>query len=124
MPFRAFYYPRSAKRENAVEVEIAPGTKIDNLVITAPETADVITVSGVLKMLDGKTANSDNAKYANVEFVADGDPNVTKYEPSSRAWIDSAGRFTIRILKGQKGSLYGQCQPSRENMRIAQNWNG
>lgn len=105
-PFRTFYYPKGAKREDAGEIEIAPGTMIDNMVIVAPETAEIITVSGTVRMSDGKTPNSDIAEFTRVEFVADGDPNVTEHDPSSYASIDSAGRFKIRMLKGQKGQLY------------------
>lgn len=107
VPFRAFYYPKAGKRENAAQIEIAPGTKIENLIVVAPETADVITVSGVLRMLDGKEANDDNAEYAAVEFIADDDEKADSDRPSSRATIDSKGRFTIRILKGHTGKLYG-----------------
>ena len=105
-PFRAFYYPKANKREDAAEIEIAPGTKIENLVIVAPETADTITISGVLRMQDGKAATNDSAEYASVEFVADGN-NKADDDASSRSTIESGGRFQIRILKGQKGRLYG-----------------
>ena len=75
--------------------------------MTAPDTEDVITVSGTLKMLDGKTANNDNAEYAAVKFIADGDEKATEISPTSQTNIDAEGRFTIRILKGQSGRLYG-----------------
>ena len=107
VPFRAFYYPKVSKREDAKEIAIAPGTKIENLIIVAPETADVITVSGTLSMQDGKLANNANAEYASIEFIADGDEKVGGDSISSRTTIDAKGRFTIRILKGQKGKLYG-----------------
>ncbi|MBK7709336.1 MAG: hypothetical protein IPJ30_27160 [Acidobacteria bacterium] len=106
-PFRAFYYPNVKERERASEIQIAPGTKIENLVIVAPETAEVITVTGVLRMQDGKTANSKNAAFAAVEFVAEEDEEADEDNPSSRVMIDADGRFAIRILKGQKGKLYG-----------------
>ncbi|MBK8148288.1 MAG: hypothetical protein IPK58_08755 [Acidobacteria bacterium] len=106
-PFRAFYYPNVKERERASEIQIAPGTKIENLVIVAPETAEVITVTGVLRMQDGKTANSKNAAFAAVEFVAEEDEEADEDNPSSRVMIDADGRFAIRILKGRKGELYG-----------------
>jgi len=108
-PFHAFYYPKTSQREQAAEIHIAPGTKIENIVVVAPESTDVITVRGVLRMQDGKPANGDieEGEGAMVEFVADGDKTATKYEPTARGDVDSQGRFMIRILKGQKGQLYG-----------------
>ncbi len=108
-PFRSFYYPRTNKREEAALLQIEPGTKIKDLLINAPAAAEVITVTGVLKMSDGKTANEDNAEYASIEFVANSDEeNVSEDDsPASRTTIDENGRFVIRILKGQKGKLFG-----------------
>lgn len=106
-PFRSFYYPQARKREDAAVIQIAPGTKIEDLIITAPETSDVVTINGTLRMSDGKTANKDNAEYAAVQFIAEGDEKATDISPTSRANIDADGRFTIRILKGQVGRLYG-----------------
>ncbi len=108
-PFHAFYYPKTSQRENATEIQIAPGIKIENLIIVAPETVDVVTIRGTLHMQDGKPANGDveDGDRASVEFVADGDKTVRRWEPTSRGDVDSQGRFTIRILKGQKGRLYG-----------------
>lgn len=108
-PFHAFYYPKSYNRQNASEIQIVPGTRIESLVIVAPETTDVVTIRGVLQMQDGKAANGDieDGDGAMVEFVADGDKTARRWEPTSRGNVDSQGRFTIRILKGQTGKLYG-----------------
>ncbi len=106
-PFGAFFYPKAKNREDAAELQFGPGTVIDDLIVVPPATAETITVSGAVRVSDGKIPNSDIAEYTAVEFMADGDPNADKYNPSSRANIDEKGRFTIRILKGQKGNLYG-----------------
>lgn len=107
VPFRAFYYPKATARSSATEINIAPGTKIDGLVIVPPETVEVINVSGILRLQDGKAANKVNAEYSAIEFIAEGDTRANEDSPSSRATPDDKGNFTIRVLTGQKGRLYG-----------------
>lgn len=106
-PFGTFYYPSAARREEAGEIQIAPGTVIDNLTVVAPQTNEVITITGMLLVEDGKPMNEDIAEFAAVEFIDENDKNATEVTPTSRAELDNSGRFTIKILKGQKGRLYG-----------------
>mgnify|MGYP003578509829 CR=1 FL=1 len=106
-PFGSFYYPSTVRREEAGEIQVAPGTIIDNITIVAPQTAEIITVSGVLLVEEGKPLNDDFAEYAAIEFIAENDKEANEVSPSSRAQVDPSGRFTIKILKGQKGRLYG-----------------
>lgn len=108
-PFGKFYYPRALKREDAAEITIGAGDYQDGLIITAPETAEIITISGVLLFEDGKVANKENAEYASIEFVEESEEKKSEDERhvASRTQIDEKGRFTIRILKGHKGKLFG-----------------
>jgi len=113
-PFGTFYYPAAKNRENAAEITIGPGQFVEDLVITAPETVEVVTVSGFVSLEDGKRANRSNTEYVSVQFVADEDKsekNKLKDEDEdasvdARAEIDDRGHFTIRILKGQRGRLF------------------
>ena len=102
-PFGTFYYPNKVNREEAAEITIGAGDHFDNLIISAPTTAETVTIEGVLNFEDGKPA-ADEA----VEFYLDG---VKKFDEerkeTSRAKTDKNGRFSIRILKGQKGRLVG-----------------
>lgn len=106
-PFGTFYYPSAVRREEAGEIQIAPGTFIDNLTIVAPQTTEVINVTGMLLVEDGKPMNDDIAEYASVVFIDESEKNASEITPTSRAELDNSGRFTIKILKGQKGRLYG-----------------
>jgi len=103
-PFGTFYYPNKLNREEAALVTISAGDFRDDLIITAPTTAETITISGVLLFEDGKPA-ADEA----VEFYAEGAAKKDAEDKSedSRASTDNNGRFSIKILKGQKGRLLG-----------------
>lgn len=105
-PFGTFYYPNVLKREDAAIITIGAGDFRNDLIITAPKTAEIVTISGILLFEDGKTANDDNAEYASVEFSADGEKEYS--DKNSSAKVDEKGRFSIRVLKGQKGKLYGK----------------
>jgi hypothetical protein len=74
------------------------------LIVNAPQTAATITVTGVLLFEDGKPAVEKT-----VIFIDDTNPKKgEKYiSPDARAVTDEKGRFSIRILKGRKGELYG-----------------
>lgn len=61
--------------------------------------AEMITVSGILRFSDGKPAAEELVNFAAV--ARDGfDGNVTET-------TDADGRFTLKILKGLKGEIYG-----------------
>jgi len=103
-PFGRFYYPATEKREDAAEITIGAGDFIKDLIVNAPQTAATITVTGVLLFEDGKPAVEKT-----VIFIDDTNPKKgEKYiSPDARAVTDEKGRFSIRILKGRKGELYG-----------------
>lgn len=103
-PFGKFYYPGALKREDAALIAIGAGDYRDDLIITAPQSAEVITVSGVLLYEDDKPVADES-----VEFYAESVANQNDEEKSedSRATTGRDGRFNIRILKGRKGKLLG-----------------
>jgi hypothetical protein len=122
MPFGKFYYPGAAARAGAAPVSIGAGEFIKNLIVTAPKTAETVTLSGVLLYDDGKPAaerwvefhpeqeeNDDEA-----EDKADDEDRRTEegwlrvrgdYDSPPEGRTDAQGRFTIRVLKGQKGTV-------------------
>lgn len=109
-PFETFYYPSAIHREDAIEITIGPGQIRDDLIIAAPTTAEVIEVSGILLFENGKPAGGGDEEPFFVEFFAEArTPKSGKNtEADSRAITDKNGRFTIRILKGQVGNLFGK----------------
>ena len=104
-PFGTFYYPNKIKREEAIAITITPGNHFKDLIINAPNTAETITISGVLLFADGKPVVDEAIEFhKNVEDIS----QIEKYKRAdSREKTDNNGRFTIRILKGQKGILFG-----------------
>jgi uncharacterized GH25 family protein len=103
-PFGAFYYPSAIRREDAAEINISAGDFFEDIIINAPQTADVVTVSGVLLYENGKPVIDES-----VEFYAEttGSKPRTKAEVDARTTTNEKGQFSIRILKGQKGNLLG-----------------
>ncbi len=108
-PFGTFYYPSSTKREDAKEITIGAGDHIKDIVITAPTTADTIIISGNVKFENGIGKRKDDYEYVSVEFKPDNnDKKTTGIDGESRAVVDANGNFTLRILKRQRGKLYGE----------------
>lgn len=101
-PFGKFFYPNAVKREDAAEITIGAGDYRDDMIITAPTTAETITISGVLLYEDGKPVAEES-----VEFYLESKHNLADFSEDARAETDQNGRFQIRILKGQKGKLRG-----------------
>ena len=110
-PFGRFYYPSAKRVEDAAVIQIGPGDIRDDLIVNAPrESAEVLTISGRVLLEDGKPATDKNTEYVSIEFFTDVPmnpprPNGLEREPEARTQIDTNGRFTIRILKGQSGKL-------------------
>jgi hypothetical protein len=104
-PFGTFYYPNKIKREEATEITIGADDHFKDLIITAPNTAETITISGVLLFDDGKPVFNEAVEFFNnIEDIR----QIQKYQnPDSRVTTDENGRFNMRILKGQKGILFG-----------------
>ncbi len=106
-PFGTFYYPNVTKREDAKVFKIGAGQQIKDLVITAPNTVETITISGKVIFENGYPKTKDE-RYVSVEFAPDKITKQTKIDGESRATVDEYGNFTLRILKGQKGKFYGE----------------
>ena len=70
----------------------------------------MITVSGVVLLEDGRPATDKNTQYVSIEFHTSkinnsGRNDDDDSDPEARTEIDKNGRFNIRILKGQRGTL-------------------
>ena len=106
-PFEVFYYPNVRKRDAAGEIQIGPGTVIDDLYMAAPSGQEIVTISGILKFSDGTPASYINTQRAAIQFEGE------KFSEGARRLdsetnIDAGGRFTIRVFKGVKGLLFGE----------------
>jgi len=99
-PFPTFYYPNVLEREKAAVLTIGEGETIAGLNVRAPSMEETITVIGVFLYADGKPVVDER-----VVFEPEKPP--ANVEGEARAMTDSRGRFSIKILKGLKGQLYG-----------------
>jgi hypothetical protein len=100
-PFQTFYYPNVSERERAAVISIGPGQMLNGIDIFVPRMEETITIDGALLHSDGKPVIQEWVQFE-PEKAGDG------IDGKARAQTDSKGRFTITILKGLKGSLFGQ----------------
>ena len=100
-PFRKIFYPNVSERDRAAVISIGPGDTIDNIDIVIPKLEETITIEGVLSYSDGKPAVEEWVKFkvTKPDDKVDGEVNEQ---------TDSAGRFTLRVLKGLTGELAGE----------------
>lgn len=100
-PFTTFYYPNVLERDKATAITISEGEVLDNINIYAPKMEETITVEGVFLYADGKPVVDENVQF---------EPEKTKdnVDAEASAKTNAQGRFTIKILKGLKGKLYGE----------------
>ena len=100
-PFRTFYYPNVFEREKATTLTISAGQFLEGINVHAPLAEETVAVEGVFLYSDGKPVIGESVVF---------EPEKTKdnIEADARAQTDSQGRFSIKILKGSKGQLYGE----------------
>lgn len=100
-PFRTLYYPNVSERDRAAVITIGPGETINDIDIVVPKLEETITVEGMLRYSDGKPVVEEWVKF-----------KVTKADDKISGDVseqtDSAGRFSLRILKGLSGELAGE----------------
>ena len=102
-PFGTFYYPNAVKREEAAVFNINIGERVEDLEIYPTIEMKTITVEGVLLYSDGKPVVDEwvsftSAKQQSGEKDEQNETNVK---------TDEKGRFSIKIVQGAEGSLYG-----------------
>jgi hypothetical protein len=110
-PFGTFYYPKALKREEATVFNIGLGDIVENLEIYPPIELKTITVEGVLLYSDGKPVADESVSFKSVRkqsTVNDKDEDEDEEDPNDAiANTDLKGRFSIKILQGANGSLFG-----------------
>lgn len=99
-PFKTFYYPNVLEREKATVLTIGEGDVLESINISPPALEETVTIEGFFLYSDGKPV-VDEA----IQFKAE-KANET-IEANAYIKTDSRGRFSIKILKGVKGRLYG-----------------
>jgi hypothetical protein len=96
-----FYHPDVFERERATVITIGAGETLADMDIRAPHAEETITVEGVFLYSDGKPVVEETVQFKTAQTRDNVDPDAS-------ATTDAKGRFSLKILKGFEGELYGQ----------------
>jgi len=106
-PFGAFYYPKVTKRAEATVFNIGLGDIVENLEIYPPMAKETVTIEGVMLYSDGKPVVDESVEFKSVKKQADRVDDDSEDENDARVTTNEKGRFSIKVLKGSRGSLIG-----------------
>ena len=101
-PFPTIFYPNVAQREKATVITVGNGETVKGIDFVVGRIAETVTLSGVLLFSDGKPVADEY-----VEFVP-----LKKDDEERSDTTDREGRFSIRIIKGVKGEVFGEFYAS------------
>ena len=107
-PFGTFYYPKALKREEATVFNIEVGDTVGNLEIYPTIELKTITVEGVLLYSDGKPVADESVAFKSIKKQSSEKDEDEEDANDDRAKTDSKGRFSIKILHGSTGFLFGE----------------
>ncbi len=99
-PFPTIYYPNVYERENAGIITVIEGENQNGIIVKIPEVKETITVSGTFLSADDVPVVRARIGFSAVETEKNIDGNAW-------AFTDEEGQFSIKILKGLKGTLTG-----------------
>jgi len=99
-PFPMAYYPGVFEKEKATVITLSAGDRLQNYDIHIPSQEATRVLQGVLLYSDGRAVEGEF-----IQFRAD---NVKEgYDGETHTKTDAQGRFSLTVLQGLKGSLYG-----------------
>jgi hypothetical protein len=99
-PFHRAFYPGVFERERAGVLTLIQGSNLKDLDIYIPAQEPTRVIQGVLLYSDGKPAAKVHVKFK-ADSVRDG------YDGETGTDTDERGRFSLTVLQGLKGVLYG-----------------
>lgn len=102
-PFPAFYYPNVLERDRAAVITIMAGEHLEHLNVRAPSMKPRITVTGRLTFADGKPVANEFVEFKSIT-------HLRNFDREAQTMTDEDGRFTLQILKGLKGPLWGMME--------------
>ncbi|HEX3254069.1 MAG TPA: carboxypeptidase-like regulatory domain-containing protein [Pyrinomonadaceae bacterium] len=105
--FERLFYPGVAQREKATLIHINDGEVVTGINIVIPKLFETVKVSGTLQYSDETPVDTGR-----VELVAS---PVVGMDGAVRTYTDSEGRFTLQILKGMTGQIYGELYVSADS---------
>ncbi len=99
-PFRRLYYPSVHEVEKAAIISINEGEHIEGIELRIPKFEEIITVEGQVLYSNGTPVAKER-----VFFTSETSSNPNNIE--GFAITDPDGRFTLELMKGLKGNIYG-----------------
>jgi hypothetical protein len=100
-PFKRWFYPSVSERERAAPVTVGPGETVENLDIVIPSLEELITIKGILRYSSGEPVAEKWVKF-------NAAPKNEKVDGDVSEQTDTNGKFTLRVLKGVTGDLFGE----------------
>ena len=106
-PFGTFYYPDKAKIADTGGLSVGAGQHVKDLKLVPPSTAETITVSGSVSFEN----LPDDPTFRHLYVKARFEPVVIDSKSGNQVFsletfLDRDGKFSLRVLKGQKGRLF------------------
>lgn len=99
-PFPVAYYPGVFEKEKAVPLTITAGVNLEDYDIHIPSQEATRVIQGTLLYSDGRPIAEEFIKFK-------GETVKAGYDSEAGTQTDAQGRFSLTILQGLKGSLYG-----------------
>ena len=99
-PFPKAYYPGVFDRERAGVLTISGGDRLEDVDIHIPSQEMRNVIQGVLLFSDGRPVANESVEFK-AEAVKEG------YSGEVHTSTDAEGRFSLNVLKGLKGRIYG-----------------
>ena len=98
-PFPRVFYPGTTELEKATPITIGLGQTVKDVNVAVPFLLDTVTVAGVLRRSDGQPVPKQEVRFESI-----GKPEIDGLVITE---TDEQGRFSLKILKGLEGSVYG-----------------
>jgi hypothetical protein len=99
-PFPALYYPGTPDKEKATVITVIAGAGPQKYDIVVPSRLPTKVLKGVLRYSDGRPVVNEI-----VSFKADEERDG--YKGDTNATTDEQGRFSLLVLDGWKGKVFG-----------------
>ena len=97
------YYPGVVNAADAKVFTLKSGESVEGLNFVVPTFFETVKLEGTVRYLNGRPA-----AYTTVRFTT---PKTAEVDGNTEATTDKRGRFSLIVLKGLRGELYGAYSP-------------
>ena len=107
-PFPKLYYPGVTTQEEAKVLTVKFGESIEGLNFVVPKLDETVVLDGIVRFANGRPASKSD-----VHFYV---PTTGDMEGSLEVRTGKDGRFSLTVLKGQRGELFSVYEPTRRDL--------